>query len=196
MCHAEPNATGTALTPGPFHLNGRIDLGNGSGTCAACHGQSTGGWPTTGSHARHHAPTGGADVACGDCHNVPTAVDSPGHLHATPVAEVHLSGRAAARGQSPAFDAGTCTDVACHGAGLPGAPVPTVNHWGDASGEATRCGACHAVPPPAPHTSATNCESLLCHGGEVTPSASGPTIAPAERARHQNGSIDLWSTGP
>jgi hypothetical protein len=30
-CHSEANANGTALTPGPLHLNGRIDFGDGTG---------------------------------------------------------------------------------------------------------------------------------------------------------------------
>ncbi|MEI8258871.1 MAG: hypothetical protein WCJ30_24645, partial [Deltaproteobacteria bacterium] len=35
-CHAEPNATGMALTPGPRHLNGTKDLGNGIGVTPDC----------------------------------------------------------------------------------------------------------------------------------------------------------------
>ncbi|HEY2517425.1 MAG TPA: hypothetical protein VGI39_41415, partial [Polyangiaceae bacterium] len=37
-CHAEANAQGTALRGGPLHLNGTVDLGDGSGQCGACHG--------------------------------------------------------------------------------------------------------------------------------------------------------------
>ena len=73
-CHAEPNATGTALRPGAFHLSGSIDLGNGNGngTCTACHGTPGDAepWPSTGSHAAHRAPMGGAPVACLSCHVV------------------------------------------------------------------------------------------------------------------------------
>ena len=56
-CHAEANATGTALTPGPLHVNGKVDLGNGSGQCGACHGSGNSPWPTTQVHAAHQNPT-------------------------------------------------------------------------------------------------------------------------------------------
>ena len=62
-CHAEANATGTALTGGPLHLNGKVDLGDGSGQCGACHGTADSPWPTLGraSRARDadpHRPSG------------------------------------------------------------------------------------------------------------------------------------------
>jgi len=33
------NADGTGLTGGPLHLDGRVELGDGSGKCGACHGK-------------------------------------------------------------------------------------------------------------------------------------------------------------
>lgn len=189
-CHREANATGTALTRGPFHFNGRVDLGDGSGTCSACHGVGPEGWPATGSHTAHRAPTGGAAVACGDCHAVPTTVTAEGHLDPTPGAEVRFSGRAIARGAIASLTADGCAGVACHGAGLSGVSSSTPR-WGDTSGTARRCGACHALPPAAPHPPQQNCESSLCHGGEVSPSPEGPAITAEGRVRHINGAVDV-----
>jgi len=198
-CHAEPDATGSSLRPGPLHLNARVDLGNGNGTCTACHGR-TGDmdpWPDTGSHAAHRAPSGGAPVACATCHTVPTRTEDPSHFEAAPRAAVRLTGAAGARGARPMYDTTTrsCAEVACHGAGLAGtrADVPT---WGDPSGVARRCGQCHGVPPAPPHTTRTDCASLICHGGEVALSPSGPVITAAGRALHQNGVIDYAGAGP
>ena len=89
----------------------------------------------------------------------------------------------------------SCAEVACHGAGLAGtrADVPT---WGDPSGVARRCGQCHGVPPAPPHTQRTDCASLICHGGEVGLTPSGPVITAAGRALHQNGVIDYVGARP
>jgi predicted CxxxxCH...CXXCH cytochrome family protein len=197
LCHAEPNATGSSLSPGPLHLNGHVDLGNGDGTCAACHGTSgdPSGWPTTASHPRHRSPSQAEPVACSSCHVVPTSVNSPGHFNASARATVQLGGLALARGSTPSYVGGTCAGVACHGAGL-GGVSSTPPQWGDTTGSATRCGQCHGVPPPLPHTQATNCESVICHGGEVAPSATGPQVTASGRVLHQNGSIDYMGAGP
>lgn len=198
-CHAEPDSTGSSLRSGALHLNGRVDLGNGNGTCTACHGTEGDAepWPMTGSHPAHRSPTGGAPVACTTCHTVPARTEDPVHFEAAPRASVRLAGAAGARGARPAYDATTrsCAEVACHGAGLAGtrADVPT---WGDPSGAARRCGQCHGVPPPAPHTSRTDCSTLICHGGEVALTPSGPVITAAGRALHQNGVIDFAGAGP
>jgi hypothetical protein len=79
-CHREANANGTALTNASLHINGRTDLGDGSGKCGACHGQGDSPWPTTGAHAAHRNPKLAGDIACDSCHTVPAAIDAPGHL--------------------------------------------------------------------------------------------------------------------
>jgi len=208
-CHVEPNAAGTALRPGPFHLNGHVDLGDSSNTCSACHGRGNGtdgwpsatdGWTNVGSHNAHRAPMNGAPVACSDCHQVPTQpvmANDPVHFGGAPNAVVRFSGRATARGATPTYDPAThtCTNVACHGAGL-GGVSPMQPQWGDTGGTAARCGQCHGVPPPPPHTQQTNCESVICHGGEVAPSPTGPQITAFGRSLHQNGVIDVMGVGP
>lgn len=198
-CHAEPDPGGTSLRAGPLHLNGRVDLGSGGSECTACHGRAGDSepWPSTGNHIAHRAPSGGAPVACAACHTVPTRTLDPVHFASAPRASVRLGGAASARGAMPTYDPATrtCADVACHGVGLGGA-IADPPRWGDASGAAARCGQCHGVPPPAPHPSRTDCSSVICHGGEVALTPSGPVITASGRALHQNGVIDFRGAGP
>jgi predicted CxxxxCH...CXXCH cytochrome family protein len=187
-CHVEANATGTALSGGPLHLDGRVELGNGNGTCGACHGTGSDPWPSTFAHQGHKSPTITTPVACSDCHVVPATVLSPGHLDG--VAHVAFSGRATERGASPAWNGTSCTNTACHGANL-AAPPAVVPVWTDGSGAAAACGACHGIPPPN-HTTAQNCNRSDCHGGEVTFSATNqPLISTPGLSLHINGVIDF-----
>jgi hypothetical protein len=98
-CHAEANANGTALTGGPLHLDGRVELGNGNGTCGACHGTGSSPWPSTAAHPSHEKPAISEPIACASCHVVPSSIYSPGHLNG--VVEVQFSGLATARHAAP-----------------------------------------------------------------------------------------------
>lgn len=192
-CHREANADGTALAPGPLHMNGRVDLGDGSGTCGACHGVGASPWPTTGAHAKHAAPTLTDPITCETCHRVPTDVHDVGHMNG--VVEVTLGGRAQDRARIPVYTAGTCVDVACHGAGLTATPAPAPA-WQDRTGTASQCGACHGVPP-TQHTASASCERSTCHGAAVGRNVDGSAfITPLGRATHVNGRIDLAVTAP
>jgi predicted CxxxxCH...CXXCH cytochrome family protein len=188
-CHREANAEGTALTLGPLHVNGKVDLGDGSGKCGACHGRTDDDpWPTTGAHASHEAPSLAAPFECTSCHRVPRTLLEVGHLDG--VVEVTFGVHAVDRGASPSWDGATCTSVACHGANLvdPPAVVPT---WKDTSGAARACGACHGIPP-TQHSPSKQCGRAECHGSEVVPDAQGaPTITASGKALHVNGVIDL-----
>jgi hypothetical protein len=148
QCHQEANATGTALSGGALHLDGRAELGNGNGTCGACHGTGSDPWPNTFAHAGHENPTITTPVACSDCHPVPETVLSPGHLDG--VVNIEFSGRATERGAQPVWNGFSCLNTACHGANLtdPPAVVPV---WTDPSGAAAACGACHGIPPTQAH---------------------------------------------
>lgn len=192
-CHAEADATGTSLRAGGLHMNGKVDLGDGSGTCGACHGTNGTPWPSTGAHQAHANPTLTVAVDCGDCHVVPNDVHAPGHLDASHPPPVTLSGRAIARGSIPAYDGARCTNVACHGAALPDpAAAPA---WRDTSGAEAKCGACHGIPP-SEHTASTSCDRSDCHGGEVTLDSKGlPLISSFGRTLHVNGAIDV-ARGP
>ena len=186
-CHIEANATGTALSGGPLHMNGRVDLGNGNGTCGACHGTGASPWPTTAAHPAHESPTLSAPVDCASCHPVPSTVTSPGHLDG--IVEVDFTGLAVSRGAAPVWNGTSCAQVACHGAVLPDVPA-VVPVWTDDSGAALACTACHRFPP-TDHTASTSCNRSDCHGTEVTFDSTGAaSISVSGRALHINGLID------
>ena len=192
-CHVEANAAGTALTPGPLHLDGRVELGNGNGTCGACHGTGSSPWPTTNAHPAHETPSIARPVACEDCHPVPSDVLSPGHFQQGYV-RVAWSGGATARGAKPVWNGTSCEDVACHGAKLPDPPA-VVPVWTDTSGQAAACGACHAIPPKTGHTPSTECSRSDCHGSEVADDAQGvPRISSSGLALHIDGIIESART--
>jgi len=188
-CHAEPDETGSVLTALVFHLNGTVDLGDGGGGCGACHGEGDDPWPRTAAHSAHRNPDITTPIECNSCHVVPSSVGDPGHLDPVVGVELTFGGRALDRGATPSWDGTRCSDVACHGAGLRGggavAPV-----WLAGPGSVV-CGSCHPVPPPAPHTFLTTCQSTICHGDEVVPGPDGPSISVVGRARHIDGDIDL-----
>jgi hypothetical protein len=187
QCHAEADARGTALTPGPLHMNGRVDLGDGSGSCAACHGKNGDPWPRTNAHPAHEVPTLTRPVDCANCHPVPTDVLAPGHLDGT--VQIAFGGRALDRGAQPTWSGGACASVACHGANLVDTPavLPT---WTDSSHSASACGACHGVPP-SQHTPSTSCDRSSCHGTETFRNSDGsPAISVTGRALHIDGTIE------
>jgi predicted CxxxxCH...CXXCH cytochrome family protein len=185
-CHAEANAGGTALTGGPLHLNGKVDLGDGSGLCGACHGTGSSPWPSTAAHPAHQNPTLSLPLACSSCHVVPETILDPVHLDGT--VHVAFSGLAVARGAQPIFAGGRCTNVACHGARL--ADPPATPAWDDASGAQALCGACHGTPP-SEHTTSTACSRSDCHGSEVTLDSSGaPRISTTGKVLHVDGIIE------
>ncbi len=185
-CHAEANDTGTALRPGPLHMNGRVDVGDGSGDCSSCHGRDGTGWPDVAGHTLHRTGARSRPVVCSSCHVVPARVDSPGHLNG--VVEVVFSGPALLRGARPTWQGGACADVACHGAGLI-TPGPVLR-W-DHGSSAPSCGGCHGTPPPAPHPAERTCASVLCHGAGVAPSQSGLVITEAGRRQHIDGVVQF-----
>jgi predicted CxxxxCH...CXXCH cytochrome family protein len=185
-CHAEANADGTALSGGPLHMNGKVDLGDGSGKCGACHGSGDSPWPTTAAHPAHESPSLTEPLACSSCHVVPTEILDPVHLDGT--VQVVFSGLATAREAIPAWDGKQCTNVACHGANL--ADLAARPAWNDTSGAQAKCGACHGIPP-TEHTASTSCNRSDCHGAEVTLDVSGaPLISDGGKALHIDGIIE------
>jgi predicted CxxxxCH...CXXCH cytochrome family protein len=186
-CHAEANADGTALTGGPLHLDGKVELGDGSGKCGACHGKGDNPWPSTFAHPSHENPTITDRIACTSCHIVPASIFSPGHLNG--VVNVQFSGLATARGASPTWNGSACNGVACHGANL--ADVPLVPVWTDTSGAAAKCGACHGIPP-SQHTPSTDCSRSDCHGSEIVETALDvPSITSSGLRLHIDGIIEV-----
>ena len=186
-CHVEADATGAMLTGLALHLNGRVDLGDGSGQCGACHGRGDDPWPSTDAHGAHRQPSVTAPVACEDCHIVPRSVIAPRHLDG--MVTIAMAGRAIDRGAAPNWDGHTCTSVACHGARLvdPPAVVPT---WTDGTGAARGCDACHRLPP-TQHTASTSCDRAECHGSEIVRTGASLSISESGKLIHVNGVIDV-----
>jgi predicted CxxxxCH...CXXCH cytochrome family protein len=186
-CHAEADATGTALSGHALHLNGRVDLGDGSGQCGACHGQGDDPWPVTAAHGAHRKPSLTTPVDCDNCHVVPRSVFEPQHFDGK--VTITWAGRAVDRGAPAVWDGHACTSVACHGAELVD-PPPVVPVWTDTTGAARACDACHRLPP-TQHTASTSCERAECHGSEVVRVGSSFSISESGKLLHVNGVIDV-----
>jgi predicted CxxxxCH...CXXCH cytochrome family protein len=185
-CHVEANANGTSLSGGPLHLNGKVDLGDGSGKCGACHGTGDDPWPVTAAHPAHESSALTAPLACSNCHVVPATILDPVHLDGT--VHVVFSDLATARGATPVWNGDTCTNVACHGANL--ADPAAEPAWNDTSGGQSQCGACHGIPP-SQHTASTSCDRSDCHGSEIALDGSGvPHISATGQALHIDGVIE------
>ena len=182
-----------AIVRDELHQNGTVDVAVG---CSSCHGWNQGVSPPqdlrascdpasrgVGSHqAMREAPILAHRVGCPNCHVVPTAVEQAGHLDGDNRAEVTFGLLATAKGATPTWDGTTCSSVYCHGATLKGGDLKTPT-WGDASGKASACGACHALASPDGDTE-SDCSS--CHPTSVDEDR---VILPA--GTHVNGVIDL-----
>ena len=186
-CHFEVDSGGSKLSAKTLHMNGRVDLGDGSGACGACHGSGDDAWPKSAAHAAHAAPTVTTPTACSACHVVPGGVHEHGHLDG--VAQIVFSGRAVDRGARATWDGRSCQDVACHGAELID-PPPVVPVWADGSGAARACDACHRLPPTG-HTASGSCDRAECHGSEIVRSGSILTISESGKRIHVNGMIEI-----
>jgi hypothetical protein len=121
--------------------------------------------PGVGAHQAHlnPGPLAGA-LACTECHTVPGDI-----AHAGLPLDLTWGPLARAGGAVPSWDAGalTCANY-CHGATLPGGSL-TAPIWNKVDGSQAACGACHGLPPPAPHPatgpSPAGCRD--CHAGTV-----------------------------
>jgi len=196
MCHSE-TASGMAIVHREKHIDGQVQVDLDQ-ACNACHGSEVNAAPpadlagasattlrTVGAHQPHLQGTSGLStpVACTECHVVPAAVTDAGHLGAAP-AEITFGTLAKAHGANPDWSApdATCSSVYCHGATLTGGS-DTVPLWTRVDNTEDACGACHGIPPPAPHVQNLNCG--LCHKA----TAVGSAIVHPEK--HINGTLDV-----
>lgn len=162
------------------HVDGVVDVAAPPG-CTGCHGSENAAPPAdlegiaatsspgVGAHQTHVLGTASSRaVDCGDCHRVPVALTSQGHVDTALPAEVVFSGVAAAYGGAPSYAAGTCQQSSCHGGVFPkGHASGGTNlspQWTVVNGTQATCGSCHALPPPAPHPKAElNPTCSACH---------------------------------
>jgi predicted CxxxxCH...CXXCH cytochrome family protein len=151
QCHptVQPGAL-TFLDPGS-HINGSVEVGDGT-ACDSCHGSdgiaappldlagnSERTEPGVGAHRQHIGPSDWhRQINCSNCHLVPTAVASPGHIDGDNQAELIFD----ALNPNASYDFGnaTCSNVYCHGnaRGDDGSMVFTDDPTLD-------CSSCHAV---------------------------------------------------
>jgi predicted CxxxxCH...CXXCH cytochrome family protein len=200
-CHDTMTAGGgLAITDPARHIDGNLDVDTNQ-ACNACHGSAGSDAPPrdtrgntatntrgVGAHQRHLTPGNFKPVACNDCHAVPGAVTSVGHIDTPLPAELRFSPRA---GATTTWNGSRCSNSYCHGAtltsGTGGAGgTATAPLWTLSDGSQAQCTSCHGNPPPLPHPQNSNCGS--CHDN-----ISGGTTF-LDPARHVDGNVDVTAT--
>ena len=186
-CHGRVvDVTGAIVNPA-LHVDGKLSLGDDSGTCLACH-PTPGGAHTSHTAASHRLSR---PLGCIECHQIPTAIDSAGHIDhdRAIVFPAGTSTLARTDQANPAWARPSCSDVYCHGGGklLAQDHAATVNRnptWVVGSGGAV-CGSCHGIPP-ADGAHAPTLTISDCHDCHRTVDAQG-TLDPTT---HMNGIVD------
>ncbi|MFA5805619.1 MAG: CxxxxCH/CxxCH domain-containing protein [Melioribacteraceae bacterium] len=143
-------------------------------------------------------------VKCSDCHVVPTALNSPGHIDTTPKAEVILTAKYSDyQNGNGTYDASTnkCSNTYCHGNfsfskatsqwsfAYTADKIEGENFqptWNTVDGTQTACGTCHGLPPKG-HMAADLKACATCHQGVVD--EYGKII---DKTKHMNGKIDVF----
>jgi len=161
--------------------------------------------PGVGAHQEHVAGTTWSTYKqgeCSKCHIAPAAYSDPGHIDATPRAEVPFGGLATMNGQLNAtYDKSNfkCDNVYCHG-GFEFKKSDSQYQWAYAdsiirgnnpalywnfvgTGQAV-CGSCHGIPPEG-HIAASECGG--CHGDVVD-----NNFNITNKFLHINGQIDVF----
>jgi predicted CxxxxCH...CXXCH cytochrome family protein len=185
-CHDDMSAQPDQLRSPTLHINGRVDLGDGRGSCGSCHGEDEVGAPADIGHQQHLQTVLTSPIRCSTCHDTPELGNLRRPLtHMNGELEVHLSGPALGLPEQPRFDAAqrTCSNVACH------STSEIEPRWGEPSRTSAACVACHATPPPPPHSQLPGCGGALCHGSEVAPQAQGFRITESGRTLHIDGAL-------
>ncbi|ABS26026.1 cytochrome C family protein [Anaeromyxobacter sp. Fw109-5] len=161
FCHGDPARAGTAL------VKAAPPQGSQNETATSDR--------AVGAHVKHL--TGGAlsgGFACAECHAVPASLT---HVDGRPA--LAFGTIANSDGVASTFSGTTCNTY-CHGAKLGGGSIPAPA-WTTVNGTQAACGACHGLPPPAPHSQNPNCGG--CHDGYTQSSVNKTT--------HVNGRADV-----
>jgi predicted CxxxxCH...CXXCH cytochrome family protein len=193
--HADDRCAACHPTTDGAHVDGALPIGDRAG-CGGCHGSQASPAPprdlrgeqTTaalgvGAHQSHLRATARlrGPVACADCHRVPGAIASPGHIDSPSPAEVALIG-------GGTWDrANAACETWCHGASRP--------VWTRVAQGEVFCGSCHGIPPAdgahEPGIELGDCAG--CHPATVDRFGNilrgGP--AGAETSHHMDGDVDL-----
>lgn len=206
MTEGQPGVITNPLT----HIDGALNV-NTDRPCNSCHGSA--GTPASnsaplnappkdnagntatntrgvGAHQAHLAPATpiGKLVVCADCHVVPSAVGSVGHVDTPLPADLTFSARA---GTAPTWNGAQCGNTYCHGAtltqpnGSGAGGTATSPSWTKVDGTQKACTSCHGNPPPLPHLQRSDCQT--CHLD-----MSSPTTF-ADVTKHIDGNLDVNS---
>ena len=166
-CHPKVIDASGNIIDASRHVDGKISLGDESGTCSACHALDPA--KLSGAHLGHMTATLElrGPLSCADCHRVPTQVTDPGHIDKAGPAQIIFGSLASANGAQPMWSGSSCNNTWCHGSAQPS--------WSDGP-SAAYCGTCHAIPPATPAHSPnlvlTDC--VKCH--PTTMDASGAFV--------------------
>jgi predicted CxxxxCH...CXXCH cytochrome family protein len=211
-CHGAVVEAGGGFRDPSKHIDGQVEaapLG-----CRSCHGNADNAAPpvdtegrsdpslvTVGAHQMHLEPSPWhRDVACEDCHRVPSTIGAAGHLDPAP-AELRFGALASSGDATPAFDraATTCEGLYCHGSTLmgpnAGGAVARTPEWTSVDGTWNACGStCHTNPPGGTHPANDQCQ--ICHGPviELFDSVAPASSLWADERRHVDGRVDFGST--
>ncbi len=194
QCHPTMNpGKGLVIAYPALHIDGKLDV-NESAACDSCHGSDGVAAPPTsvdgltsttdravGAHRSHLRNSDWhKQVECSECHRVPASTVDIGHVDSPLPAELTfglLAGEAS-------WDGERCNNSYCHGSTLGGGTARNPE-WTLVDGSQSQCGACHGVPPPAPHPPGAECAD--CHPTMIA--GAGLVIAYPEL--HIDGKIDL-----
>lgn len=187
----------------------------GPENCTTCHGGVNAAPPKdltdhisptfrgVGAHQKHVLGGSlGAAVACADCHSVPAALSSAGHIDASAHAEVRFDSTSAMFASGSVVTQGaatvTCNNTYCHG-NFNGGNLNNTMTWTDTTSAAVACGTCHGdntkatnkekAFPKTNHSfvaSTSNCET--CHADVV--SKVNNDIVITTPSRHMNGKLN------
>jgi predicted CxxxxCH...CXXCH cytochrome family protein len=193
--HADDRCDTCHPTSAAQHIDGALAVGDRPG-CGGCHGSDQSAAPPrdlsgqqtssalgVGAHRSHLQASARlrGPMPCADCHVVPGAISSPGHIDSAAPAEVTLLG-----GGTWDRDGATCESW-CHGASRP--------VWTRVGQGEVACGTCHGIPPAGavhdPDLELTDCAG--CHPDTVDQFGNILRAGPPgqETSHHMDGNVDL-----
>ncbi len=205
-CHGSDYSGGT--TGQSCNTSACHNKAAGPENCTTCHGSVNAAPPKdltgnvsptfrgVGAHQKHLlSGTLHAAIACNECHKVPTAVLSPGHIDATSRAEIRFDTTSAFFVSTASYNATnvSCANTYCHGNFSGGNNLSVT--WNDTSSTVAECGSCHGdvtktgkakIFPKTGHTSAAvTADCSTCHAAVINSS-----LAIIDPSKHVNGRIN------